>query len=102
MHVCKLGLPTTFMLYNYLASLVRLLLQQATEAVEYALATGPEPFLWTPEIRMPWWQLQYVDVAAVAAAALATSTAGVQWCLHRWLRHKQQGRATKVKHLKGS
>ena len=75
--------------------------QQAAEAVEYALATGPEPFLWTPEIRMPWWQLQYVDVAAVAGAALAASTVAVRWCLCGWLRQRQ-GHAKHLKHLKGA
>ena len=87
--------------YCSLVNLVRLL-QQAAEAVEYALATGPEPFLWTPEIRMPWWQLQYVDIAAVAAAALAASIVALRWCLRCWLRKRQQGRAREVKHLKGS
>lgn len=70
--------------------------------MEYALATGPEPFLWTPAISMPWWQLHHVDVAAVAAAALATSTAAVRWCLRCWLRQRPQGRARNVKHHKGS
>jgi hypothetical protein len=74
--------------------------QQAVDWIEYAIATGPEPFLWTREISMPWWQLQYLDVAGLAAAALAVGIVLVRWCLRRWLRQKEgltlQGKRVKT------
>ena len=70
--------------------------------MEYAVATGPEPFLWTHEISMPWWQLLLLEhIAVLAAATLAAGIIGVRCGLHRWLRHGK-GRATKVTHLKSA
>lgn len=74
-------------------------MQQAAEWVEYAISTGPEPFLWTREISMPWWQLQYLDVAGLAAAALAVSIVVVRWCLRRWL-HRKERSGVQVQHVK--
>ena len=75
--------------------------QQAAEWVEYAIATGPEPFLWTREISMPWWQLQYLDVAGLAAAALTVGKVVLRRCQGRWL-HQKEGPIAQVQHVKTS
>ena len=58
------------------------------------MATGPEPFLWSHELRMRWWQLCFADVWAAAAATLAAAGAAVYWCLSSCLRQARRGSRT--------
>ncbi len=57
--------------------------------MEYALATGGEPHLWTAEKDMSWVQLALLDVAAVFAAAGAAIVALALWALRRCLRQRR-------------
>lgn len=69
---------------------------QAADWVEYALATGPQPFLWPLEVGMPWWQLHFIDVAALVAAALAAVCAAAWCCLHAcWAGPNMRSRASR-------
>ena len=58
---------------------------QAAEWVEYALATGGEPFLWPAEAALSYAQLALLDVMAVAAllcvAALGATVGLARLCL---------------------
>ena len=77
-------------------------LQQAAEWVGYAIATGPEPFLWPCEISMPWWQIQYLDVAALAVAMLAAGAIARRCCLRYWYLRQGNGLATHAAHAKSA